>query len=95
MLNAVVAHPVAQVAEVGSDKREAVVVDKASWPRRGAIGLLGLQHVLLGVGVLVEAEEMAVGTQPVYNLTGVAATTEGDVHIDAVGLDVKTVDALV
>ena len=91
MVDAVVAHPVAQVAEIGPDEGEARVVDKA--PCTVAV-LLGLQDILLGVGILVEAVEVAVGAKAAQNLARVASATERDIHINTVGLDGKSVDAL-
>ena len=78
VLHIVVAHPVFQVAEIASHERETLVV----------------HDVFLRVGILVETVQMALLAQSAQYLPAVTAAAERHVHIDAVGLDVQSVDTL-
>ena len=78
LLHTIVAHPVAKIAEVAPDKGETLVVD----------------DVPLCILILIEAEETALRTKMPEDLTTVPTATEGHVHINAVGLDVKPANAL-
>ena len=78
-LHAVIAHPVLQIAEVAPHEGEVVL----------------RFHVVFRVGILVETVEMPCISEARQYLAAMTATTEGDVYVYAVRLDVEAVDALV
>ena len=78
MAYAVVAHPVAQVAEVGAHEGKPVVG----------------HDVALGVGILVKAIQVAVGGKPTEDGARVPTTAKGNIDIHAMGVYVQPVDAL-
>ena len=78
LLHFVITHPVFEVTEVASDKRETIIV----------------HDIPLGILILVKTEKPTLGTQVPKDLTTMPATTEGYIHINAVGLDVKPANAL-
>ena len=78
MVHAIVAHPLAEIPEVAPDKGEPVVID----------------DIPFSVGILVEAVEMALSIQMTEDFPAVTATTEGNIHINTVGLDSQPVNAL-
>ena len=78
MLHIVIAHPVREISEIASYKRESVVVE----------------DVLFCIFILVESLQMTVLAQTPQDFLAVASATEGYVYINTVGLDVKPVDAL-
>ena len=88
MAYAVVAHPVFQVSEVGAYERKAWVVDKSL-----SHAFCG-EDVLLSVSVLVKAVEMSRAVHPRENLSRMSAAAESDIDVDASGLNVQSVDAL-
>ena len=82
----IIAHPVAYVPEVASYEYKAWVVCQPT-------GVAG-EQVVHRVGVLVESEEPPSLTEPAHNLLAMAAASEGDVGVYAVGSDIEPVDAL-
>ena len=78
VVHTVVAHPVAEVSEVAPHEGETLVV----------------HDVLFSILVLIETVQMTLFAQSAEYLLAVAATTEGYVYINTIGLDVKPVDAL-
>ena len=76
-LHSIVAHPLLDIPEVAADKGESVIVD----------------HVLLSIGILVEAVEVAVEPQASQDLAAVSAAAESHVHIDTVRPDSQAVNA--
>ena len=79
LLHTVVPHPVLQVAEVAAHEGE-------------VLGRLSVSEVdvFLGIGVLVKAVEVTLGTQLLQDGTTVTAATKGDVHINPVWTDLQT-----
>lgn len=82
-VDAVVAHEIAQKAEIGVNRRETAVAPES--PLHGALD---------GVAVLIERNQASVGPEPFENGRRMAAATEGDVDIDAVGPDGKRLKSL-
>ena len=78
MLDAIVAHPVAQVAEIALDEGETLVG----------------RDVGLGVGVLVEAEKASLGPKAREDFPTVSSSAEGDIHVCSGRIYVEAVDAL-
>ena len=78
LFHTIIAHPVAEVAEVAPDEGEALVVN----------------HVLLGILILVKTVKVALFVEVPEYLTAMPSTAEGDIHINAAGLDIKPADAL-
>ena len=72
-VDAVVAHPVVEVAEVAAHELPAPVAAPA--PRDGIL-------------VLVEAEQPSLATEAAQNLTTMAAAAECSIHVNAISLDV-------
>lgn len=82
-VDAVVAHEIAQKTEIRVNRREAAVAPER--PLHGAFD---------GVAVLIERNQASVGSEPFDNGRRMAAATEGDVDIDAVGPDGKRLESL-
>ena len=79
----VVLHPVLQETEVASYEGKSL-----------SVGLLQWLSVLQGIQVLVETVQMTAFSQSAQNLPAVSASTESQVNIRPVGLDVKSVYCL-
>ena len=73
------------VEEIG-DEAEIVPYER----KAGIVGDIGE-----GIGILVEGDETAIGTEAVENLPAVATTTESDIDIGPVGANVEGIDRLV
>ena len=80
VVDAVVAHPVFQIAEVAAHKGELFV---------------GGSDVAFGIGILVEAVQMSASGQPAQYLARVSAAAECHVYVYATGLDVEPAHTLV
>lgn len=68
LTNAVVVHPVLQVAEVAMNEGPPRIV----------------YRIAEGVGVLVKGVETTVRTEALHDAAAMTTTSEGDIHVDAI-----------
>ena len=82
MVNAIIAHPILQIAEIASHKGEVALVERLA---------VKLPH---HVKILIKAIEVAFGPEAAQDLTAMPAAAKGHVDIYTAGPDIQPVDAL-
>ena len=78
LLYTVILHPIADISKVAANEGKSIIVD----------------DIFFCVGILVKTVQMTFRTQARQYLFGMTATTESYVYVNAVGLDIQPVNAL-